>query len=91
MQSDHAEPLNLGQDRMVTINQLVDVVAEIAQFKVIKKHIPGPLGVRDRNSNNTRLQQVLGWVPHISLEEGLARTYEWVEAQVKQKLSLPIK
>ncbi len=86
MRSDYHEPLNLGQDRMVTINQLADIIAEIAGISIIKKHVPGPQGVRGRNSDNTRLRQVLGWAPEISLEEGLARTYAWIEEQVRARL-----
>jgi len=86
MQSDYDEPLNLGQDRMVTINQLVDLIADIAGIEIAKKHVPGPQGVRGRNSDNTRLRQVLGWEPEISLEEGLAQTYTWIEEQVQAKL-----
>jgi nucleoside-diphosphate-sugar epimerase len=82
MRSDWHQPLNLGQDRMVTINQLADMVAEIAGIQIVKKHVPGPQGVRGRNSDNTRLREVLGWEPTISLEEGLARTYAWIEDQV---------
>jgi GDP-D-mannose 3',5'-epimerase len=85
MRSDHHEPLNLGQDRMVTINQLVDIVSGIAGFEVVKKHIPGPQGVRGRNSDNTQLRRVLNWEPEISLEEGLRRTYRWIEDQVRGK------
>ncbi|HRQ38292.1 MAG TPA: NAD-dependent epimerase/dehydratase family protein [Chloroflexota bacterium] len=88
MASDFHDPLNLGQDRMVTINELADIVADIAGIKVAKKHIPGPQGVRGRNSDNTLLRQVLGWSPGISLEEGLRQTYEWVEGQVRQSLAL---
>jgi len=87
MQSDYPEPLNLGQDRMVTINQLADMVAQIAGIHILKKHVPGPQGVRGRNSDNTRLSQVLGWEPEISLESGLVRTYAWIEDQVKAKLN----
>ncbi len=86
MCSDYREPLNLGQDRMLTINQLADMVADIAGIRIVKKHVPGPQGVRGRNSDNTRLRQVLRWEPAISLEEGLARTYAWIEQQVQQKL-----
>jgi nucleoside-diphosphate-sugar epimerase len=86
MHSDFSDPLNLGQDRMVTINQLVDLIADIAGIEIKKKHVPGPQGVRGRNSDNTRLRQVLGWEPEISLEEGLTRTYTWIEEQVKAKL-----
>lgn len=86
MDSDYAEPLNLGQDRMVTINQLADIIAEVAGVQVAKRHIPGPQGVRGRNSDNTRLRQVLGWEPQISLEEGLRRTYDWIENEVRATL-----
>ncbi|HEX9961075.1 MAG TPA: hypothetical protein VGB00_09095, partial [Pyrinomonadaceae bacterium] len=86
MRSDFHEPLNLGQDRMVTINQLADIIAKIADVRISKKHIDGPQGVRGRNSDNTKLREVLGWEPNISLEDGLAKTYEWIEAEVKAKL-----
>ncbi len=86
MRSDYHQPLNLGQDRMVTINQLVDMIAEIAGIEITKKHIPGPQGVRGRNSDNTRLKEVLNWEPQISLEDGLAHTYAWIEKQVQAKL-----
>lgn len=80
-QSEHAEPLNIGQDRLISINDLADMVAGIAGITITKKHIPGPEGVRGRNSDNTRLRKVLGWSPSISLEEGMARTYRWIEEQ----------
>ncbi|HEX8247257.1 MAG TPA: NAD-dependent epimerase/dehydratase family protein [Pyrinomonadaceae bacterium] len=86
MRSDFHEPLNLGQDRMVTINQLADIIAKIADVQISKKHIDGPQGVRGRNSDNTKLREVLGWEPNVSLEDGLAKTYEWIEAQVKATL-----
>jgi nucleoside-diphosphate-sugar epimerase len=86
MQSDWREPLNLGQDRMVTINELADLIAAAAGVRIVKRHVPGPQGVRGRNSDNTRLREVLAWTPRISLEEGLARTYAWIEAQVAQQL-----
>jgi nucleoside-diphosphate-sugar epimerase len=86
MRSHHCEPLNLGQDRMVTINELADIIAKIAGLRIIKKHVPGPQGVRGRNSDNVQLRQVLGWEPEISLEEGLARTYAWIDKQVKLRL-----
>ena len=88
MRSDHREPLNLGQDRMVTINELADMVASAAGIEITKKHIDGPQGVRGRNSDNTRLREVLGWEPEISLEDGLARTYEWIEEQVREHPAL---
>jgi nucleoside-diphosphate-sugar epimerase len=86
MRSDFAEPLNLGQDRLISINQLADMCAAAAGTRVVRKHVPGPMGVRGRNSDNTLLRQVLGWEPEISLEEGLARTYEWIEEQVASSL-----
>jgi len=87
MRSDYQQPLNLGQDRMVTINQLADMIAEIAGIEISTKHIPGPQGVRGRNSDNTRLRQVLNWEPKISLEGGLAQTYQWIEQQARAKLN----
>ena len=86
MRSDFSEPLNLGQDRMVTINELADIVAKIADVKITKKHIDGPQGVRGRNSDNTKLREILGWEPEISLEDGLTATYKWIESQVKETL-----
>ncbi len=88
MRSDFRDPLNLGQDRMVTVNELADIIAEIAGIKIVKKHVPGPQGVRRRNSDNTLLRSVLKWEPEISLEEGLARTYSWIEEQVRVRLSM---
>lgn len=87
MRSDFHEPLNLGQDRMVTINELADMVAEIAGVEITKKHVDGPQGVRGRNSNNDKLREVLGWEPQISLEDGLRETYPWIEEQVRASLA----
>jgi nucleoside-diphosphate-sugar epimerase len=82
MRSEHREPLNLGQDRLVTIDQLAEMAAQAAGIRLEKKHIPGPQGVRGRNSDNTRLEMVLGWTPQVTLEEGVRRTYAWIEAEV---------
>ena len=83
MRSSYAEPLNLGQDRMLAINELVDIVAGIGGKHIGKRHdLTKPQGVRGRNSDNTRLREVLGWEPQISLEEGLARTYRWIQGQL---------
>jgi GDP-D-mannose 3', 5'-epimerase len=88
MQSDYREPLNLGQDRMISINQLVDIVAEIAGKRIRKRYdLTAPQGVRGRNSDNTRLRAVLGWQPAVSLEDGLARTYHWIEGELKKRPS----
>ncbi len=88
MRSDYRQPLNLGQDRMVTIDQLADLVAAVAGTKIVKQHVPGPQGVRGRNSDNSRLREVLGWEPQTSLEDGLARTYRWIESQVRERPEL---
>jgi GDP-D-mannose 3',5'-epimerase len=90
MRSDYTLPLNLGSDRIVSINQLAGIVADIAGIKITVKHIAGPMGVRGRNSDNTRLREVLKWEPRLTLEEGLARTYPWIEKQVSQKMGLPV-
>ena len=82
MRSDHSEPINLGQDRMLSINELADIIANIAGIEITKKHVDGPQGVRGRNSDNTRLREVTGWEPQISLEDGLKVTYKWIEQQV---------
>ena len=77
--SDYADPLNLGSDRLVTINQLVDIVEDIAGIKLKRIYNLGaPKGVRGRNSDNARVRSVLGWEPGISLEEGLQKTYAWI-------------
>jgi GDP-D-mannose 3', 5'-epimerase len=82
MRSDYREPLNLGQDRLISINELADLVMEIAGVHLHVKHVDGPQGVRGRNSDNTLLRKILGWSPEISLEQGLKNTYDWIEAQV---------
>jgi GDP-D-mannose 3', 5'-epimerase len=86
MDSGYGEPLNLGQDRMISINALANLIGSIAGIDITCRHVPGPEGVRGRNSDNTRLRTVLGWEPRISLEDGLARTYEWIEPQVRESL-----
>ena len=86
MKSDFREPLNLGQDRMITINELVDIVSEIAGKKLVKRYdLSKPQGVRGRNSDNTKLRQVLGWEPQISLEEGLKQTYRWIYSELERR------
>jgi nucleoside-diphosphate-sugar epimerase len=84
MMSDHTEPLNLGRDRMVTINELAAIIIEISGKQNIRiKHVDGPQGVRGRNSDNTKLREVLGWEPSTALEEGLVGTYRWIEKQIQ--------
>lgn len=81
--SDFAGPVNIGSEEMVTINQLVDMVAAIAGKSLTKIHIPGPQGVRGRNSDNRLINERLGWKPSASLRDGLERTYAWIEQQVR--------
>ena len=84
MHSDHWEPLNLGTDRLVTINQLADIIANISGKSIGKRYnMSGPQGVRGRNSDNTRVRQVLGWEPTVSLEDGLGITYHWIRDQIQ--------
>jgi GDP-D-mannose 3',5'-epimerase len=86
MRSDYAEPLNLGTDRLVTVDELVDIVAGIAGKRIVKRHdLSKPQGVRGRNSDNSRLRHVLGWEPAISLEAGLAETYRWIAQELAAK------
>ena len=88
MRSDYHEPLNLGTDRLVTINRLVDLVCQVAGKTVRKRHnLTKPQGVRGRNSDNTRLVQVLGWEPSVSLEQGLNITYKWIASELAKQAS----
>ena len=91
MASDHREPLNLGTDRLVSINELVDIIAATAGKRILRRHdLQKPQGVRGRNSDNSRLRKVLGWEPSISLEQGLSVTYRWIESELmKQGLTKP--
>jgi nucleoside-diphosphate-sugar epimerase len=88
MESDYFDPINLGQDRLISINELCDLIAKIAGIEIRKKHIEGPQGVRGRNSDNSRLREVLKWEPKISLEAGLEKTFRWIDDQVKGKAHL---
>jgi len=86
MESDFKEPLNIGSDRLVTINELVDMISNIAGKKLKKVYqLDKPQGVRGRNSDNTLCKKVLNWEPKISLEEGLQRTYQWIEKELRRK------
>ena len=87
MKGNFYEPLNLGQDRMITINELAKIVSDIAGISPVIKHVTGPQGVRGRNSDNDKLREVLNWEPEISLEDGLTETYNWIEQQVKTQLT----
>lgn len=78
-------PVNIGSEEMVTINQLVEEVGKIASKEFSINHIPGPLGVRGRNSDNTLIRSVLEWDYEWSLEKGLKKTYAWIDAQIQSK------
>ena len=85
MDSDFMGPVNIGSEEMVTINQLVDIAAKVAEKKVSKNHIDGPLGVRGRNSNNDLIRENLGWNYSQTLEEGIRKTYKWIRTQIEEK------
>ena len=83
MQSDFMGPVNIGSEEMVTINQLVETAAKVANKEVSKIHIDGPLGVRGRNSNNDVIRKELGWDYSQTLEEGISKTYSWINSQIQ--------
>ena len=85
MDSDFMGPVNIGSEEMVTINQLVDTAAKVSGKTVHKIHIDGPLGVRGRNSNNDLIREKLGWDYSQTLEEGIAKTYNWIVEQINGK------
>ncbi len=91
MGSDFRDPLNLGTDELISINGLVDLIADIAGKKISKRHdLTKAQGVRGRNSDNSLLRRVLGWEPSISLRAGLEKTYPWIEAQVKKPAEIQL-
>ena len=83
MDSDFVGPVNIGSEEMVTINQLAEMAMDIAGKHLTIKHIPGPLGVRGRNSDNNLIEKKIGWKPSKSLKDGMIKTYKWIEQQVK--------
>ena len=88
--SDHPEPLNLGTDRLISVDGLVDLVSGIAGKTLVKRHDTSkPQGVRGRNSDNSRLREVLGWEPQITLEDDLERTYRWIESELTKAGRVP--
>jgi nucleoside-diphosphate-sugar epimerase len=82
--SDFTGPVNIGSEEMVTIDRLAGLVMEIAGKKLAIRHIPGPLGVRGRNSDNRLIREKLGWAPSRPLREGLEKTYAWIAGQVEK-------
>jgi len=92
MQSDHHDPINLGQDRLLTVDELVDIVSRIAGKTISKRHDTSkPQGVRGRNADLAMMRSVLGWEPSVSLEDGLARTYAWISEQLAQRARQPVR
>jgi len=85
MQNEFIGPVNIGSEEMVSINELAEMAMEIAGKKLTIKHIPGPLGVRGRNSDNKLIKEKLGWEPNYPLRKGMEITYKWIEQQVKDK------
>ena len=83
MESDFPGPVNVGSEEMVTINKLAETIMDVAGKKVRIKHIPGPLGVRGRNSDNKLIREKLGWEPKLPLRDGIAKTYAWISQQVE--------
>jgi nucleoside-diphosphate-sugar epimerase len=89
MDSDFAGPVNMGSDEMVTINQLAEMAMNIAKKPLNLNHIPGPTGVRGRNSENSLIKEKLGWAPSTKLHDGMEKTYAWIDEQVKVRASQP--
>jgi GDP-D-mannose 3',5'-epimerase len=90
LQSDHASPLNLGTDELISVDGLVDLICGIAGKTLTKRHdVSKPQGVRGRNSDNSRLREVLGWEPRTWLTTGLTHTYRWIESQLRDAGRLP--
>jgi len=86
MKGDFIGPVNIGSEEMVTINELVDIVATVAKKSIQKNHIDGPLGVRGRNSDNTLIKDKLGWTYEQPLEVGIRRTYNWIMGEIAKDL-----
>ena len=85
IESNFSGPVNIGSEEMVTINKLVEITSKVAKKSVIKNHIEGPLGVRGRNSNNDLIREKLNWDYSQTLEEGISKTYKWINEQVRIK------
>jgi nucleoside-diphosphate-sugar epimerase len=83
MDSDYSGPVNIGSDEMISLNGLAEMVMDIAGKKLTISHIPGPLGVRGRNSDNDLIAKMLGWKPSTKLLDGLTVTYDWIDEQIR--------
>lgn len=85
MESDYAQPVNIGSNRLISINELADIIIRISNKKITKRYDPdSPQGVRGRNADLTLVREKIGWEPKVSLEEGLTRTYKWIEQRVRE-------
>ena len=85
MESNFSEPVNIGSDEMVTINQLVDIACKVEDKSINKKHIDGPLGVAGRNSDNKLIKEKIDWAPDYPLAKGIKKTYQWIKEQINLK------
>jgi GDP-D-mannose 3',5'-epimerase len=85
MESDYDKPVNIGSDRLVTIDELADMIIKISGKDITKKYdLEAPQGIRGRNADLTLVRNTIGWEPKVSLEEGLEKTYKWIERKVKE-------
>jgi len=91
MESDFEGPVNIGSEEMVTINELAERIMKVAGKRLSIRHVPGPEGVRGRNSDNRLIREKLGWAPSMSLEEGLRPTYQWIAEQVSKKYGAAVR
>jgi len=91
MVSDFSKPLNIGSDELISMNEFMEVAASIEKKKLKVNHINGPEGVRGRNSDNTKIKEVLDWAPSISLKEGMTITYNWIKEQVEKEKKKGVK
>jgi len=85
MDSDFTKPINLGSDEMVSMNQMAEMILKLVGKELPLKHVPGPEGVRGRNSDNSLIKKALGWAPSISLEDGLKITIDWIKERIAEK------
>jgi GDP-D-mannose 3', 5'-epimerase len=90
MQSRHHDPINLGSDRLISINELAELIAHAAKKQLKLNHVAGPEGVRGRGSDNSRMRSVLGWEPRVSLEDGMRQTYNWIARDIAIRRETPV-
>jgi nucleoside-diphosphate-sugar epimerase len=88
MESNFGGPVNIGSEEMISINDFAKMVIDISGKNISIKNIPGPTGVRGRNSDNKLIREKLGWEPSLPLRKGMETTYKWINEQVQQKISV---